>query len=445
MKRLTMALAAMAALAMGAAPLAAHAADAPAKRPDITKDQRERGMKEAPAVAKTAGITCDISEAYYVGQSTAKEGKQNVYEIACKEGLGYLLISQGSTVKAYDCLAAATQPSQACRLQGNLNPYEGLKPLIAQTGAACTPKAARYVGSNATSTIYEVACQEGSGYLLQTSALGTAATTPTLEPCAAHLGQGGAMECTLTPKDQVMAYINSLVAKSGKQCTVSGVRYIGADKTSGDAFYEVGCGSAAGFVLDTDKTGGLKQAIGCAQAQAFGGCTMTDTTKVATEEVATYTKLAKAGGYNCDVSKYRYIGSDSKKDEVVELACSNRADGTVAVFPADANGKAEFVDCVKAGQFGPNGACKLSSPEPVYAKYSAALAAKGRSSCKVSGARFLGTTASGSDYIETACSDGNPGWVMELGAGDTNVKSLLSCGQAASAGLPCQLPTNMKK
>jgi hypothetical protein len=256
------------------------------------------------------------------------------------------------------------------------------------------------------------------------------------------MGQGN-MECTLTPKEQVTTYVNGLVAKSGRQCQVSGTRYIGADKTSGDAYYEVGCGSESGFIIDTDKAGAYKSVIGCGQAGGLGGCTMTDTTKVATEEAATYTKLAKAGGYNCDVSKYRAIGMDAKKDEVVELACSNRPDGTVAVFPSDAGGKAEFVDCVKAGQFGPNGACKLTSAEPIYAKYSAALAAKGRSSCKVSGARFLGSSQSGSDYIETACTDGNPGWVMEM-TGDS-VKTLLSCGQAASSGLPCQLPTNVKK
>ena len=81
---------------------------------------------------------------------------------------------------------------------------------------------------------------------------------------------------------------------------------------------------------------------------------------------------------------------DAKKDDIVELACSNRPDGTVAIFPGSAGGQAKFVDCVKAGEFGPSGACTLSSPTLVYAKYSAALAAKGRSSCKVSGARYLG-------------------------------------------------------
>jgi hypothetical protein len=444
MRRLTMALAAMAALAIGAAPLAAHAQDKKDdKKTAITKDQRDKGMKEAPPVAKTAGITCDITDAYYLGSSKTKDGKQDVYEVACKQGLGYILLSQGATAKAYDCLATQSQPSLNCKLPANANPADGLKPLVAQTGVTCTPGKARYVGANATTTVYEVACQEGAGYLIQAPVPGAAATAVTAEPCAATLGQGN-MECTLTPKEQVQAYINGLVTKSGHQCQVSGSRYIGADKNTGDSYYEVGCGSEAGFVIDADKTGAYKSVITCGQAAGLGGCTLTDTTKVATEEAATYTKMAKASGFNCDVSKYRPIGMDAKKNEVVELACSNRPDGTVAVFPADPNAKGEFVDCVKAGEFGPNGACKLSSLDLVYAKYTSALAAKGRSSCKVSGARYMGATASGSDFVETACADGNPGWVVELGQGDS-VKSLLSCGQAASAGLSCQLPTNQKK
>ncbi|WP_158914334.1 hypothetical protein [Caulobacter sp. S45] len=438
MRRLTMALAAMAALAMGSAPLAAHAADA--KKAEITKDQRDKGMKAAPAVAKAAGLSCNVSDAYFIGSS---KDKQDIYEVACSEGLGYILLAQGTTVKAYDCLATKSQPTLTCKLPGNANAAAGLKPIVAQAGMTCTPKDARYVGANATTTVYEVACQEGSGFILQTPAPGAAAAATVAEPCAATMGQGN-MECTLTSKDQVMAYINGLVAKSGHQCQVSGTHYIGADKTSGDAYYEVGCGSQAGFVLDTDKTGAYKNVISCAQAAGLGGCTLTDTTKVATEEVATYTKLAKSGGYNCDVTKYRPIGMTDAKDEVVELACSNRPDGTVAVFPSAGDGKARFVDCVRAGQFGPNGACKLTDLAPIYAKYSAGLAAKGRSSCKVSGARFLGSTKAGTDYIETACSDGNPGWVLEMTQSDS-VQTLLSCGQAAGAGLPCQLPTNMKK
>ena len=113
------------------------------------------------------------------------------------------------------------------------------------------------------------------------------------------------------------------------------------------------------------------------------------------------------------------------------------------MFPDSPSVKARFVDCVRGGQFGAQGACELTSLTPIYAKYTAALAAKGRSSCKVSGARYLGQTAEHTDFVETACADGGPGWVLELTENDT-AKTLLSCGQAASSGMKCQLPTNAK-
>jgi hypothetical protein len=438
MKLLKMALAALAALAMGSAPLAAHAADKE-KPGAITKDQRDKGMKQAPALAKSAGIACTVADAYFLGTSNGKDAKQDVYEVACQEGLGYVLLSSGATTKAYDCLATKAQPTLTCKLPANANPVDGLKGFVTKAGVACTTKDGRYIGTSASSgqTVYEVACQEGPGYILQTSA-----SAVTAIPCAAAQGQGN-MECSLTTKDQINAYLQGLVAKSGKQCQISASHYIGVDKNSGDAYYEVGCGQQAGFVLDTDKTGAYKTTVSCAQAQGLGGCTLTDTTKIATEEVATYTKLAKDGGFNCDVSKYRAIGMDANKNEVVELACSNRPDGVVALFPSAAGGKAEFIDCVRSGQFGNSGTCQLSKPTTVYAKLSAALAAKGRSSCKVSDARYLGRSQSGTDFLETACSDGAPGWVLEVDTAD-NVKQLLSCGQAKSAGLSCQMPTNQE-
>ena len=62
----------------------------------------------------------------------------------------------------------------------------------------------------------------------------------------------------------------------------------------------------------------------------------------------------------------------------------------------------------------------------------------------MSGGRYIGRNPqSGSDFVETACTDGKPGWVIELSPSD-QVRSLLSCGQAKSVGLACQLPTNVK-
>ena len=437
MRRSATALVMLAALTLGSIPLAVHAQDK--AKPEITKEQREKGTKDAASVVQKAGLTCTVSDAYYLGKSNGAD-KADIYEVACQQGPGYILLAGASTTKSYDCLATVSQPNLACRLPANADPKQGLKPLIASAGVTCTPTNARYLGANAATNVYEVACQEGPGYVLEAPAAGATATAVQAIPC---IQTSGSIACTLTSKAQTDAYLTGLVAKSGHTCQISASRYIGTDKTTNAAYYEVGCGAQPGFVLAASKAGGVDRTLSCAQAQALGGCTFTSAAQMTAADTVNYTRMAKAGGFNCDVAKYRDIGLDANKGDIVELACSNRPDGAVAVFPASAGARPQFVDCVKAGEFGASGVCTLSSSQPVYDKYTAALAARGRSSCKVSGARYLGRTPSGSDFVETACSDGKPGWVIELTQGD-QVKQLLNCAQARSSGLACELPTNAK-
>ena len=304
----------------------------------------------------------------------------------------------------------------------------------------CTPTNAKYLGANATTTVYEVACQEGPGYLLQ-APVAPATTAVVAVPCLQT--EGSANACTLTGKTQSMAVLNTLVTQAGKTCQISADRFIGNDPKTGDAFYEVGCGAQPGFVLAATKTGGLDRVITCGQAAAMGGCKLSDSTQVMAQESATYTQQAKAGGFNCDVSKFRPVGLDNGGNEVVELACSNRPDGTVAIFPKTAGGKTQFVDCIKAGEFGPSGACTLTSPTPIYAKYSAVLAAQNKGACKVSGARYIGQTPHGDNFIETSCADGKPGWVIQFSPSD-QAKDIMTCGQAKAAGVACQMPGNAR-
>ncbi len=86
-------------------------------------------------------------------------------------------------------------------------------------------------------------------------------------------------------------------------------------------------------------------------------------------------------------------------------------------------------------------------PETGYFVFtSAALAAKGKGSCKVSDARPYGAkTGAGAYMVEVACSDGGPGWVIELAPTSDTAVDLLNCAQAAKlGGGGCQLPTNKK-
>ena len=437
MRRFAAALLALATLAVGLASPAAHAEDK--AKPAITKDQRDMGLKDAPAAVQKANLTCTISDAYFLGKSNTGD-KASIYEVACQQGTGYIVMTGEGSSKVYDCLAVANSAQLACRLPANADPKQDLKPYIASAGVTCTPTNARYLGSNDTVAVFEAACQEGPGYILQAPLPGLTAATVAV-PC---IQAAGKMACTLTSPGQNQAFLGALASKAGRTCQISGSRYLGSDQKTGVSYYELGCGAQPGFVLGANKTGGLDRVLSCTEAKNLaGGCTLTDETKVAAQQTADYTRMVKAAGFDCDVSKSREIGQDASHDSIAELACSNRPDGMVAVFPAAAGGRVQLVDCVKAGEFGEQGVCQLTTPTTVYAKYTAALAAKGRSSCKVSGARYLGRTPSNTDFVETACVDGKPGWVIELTQSD-QVKQLLSCGQAKAAGLACQLPTNAR-
>jgi hypothetical protein len=431
MRRLATALAALAALMLGA-PLAAHAQD----KPQLSKEQRDRGMKEAPAAVQKQGLNCTVTDAYYIGQSTGAD-KSQIYEVACQQGLGYVILA-GAQPKAYDCVAAASQKTLACRLPANADPKQGLKPVIAAAGVTCTPTQARYVGSNTTETVYEVACQEGPGYILEAPAPGQTAAATGI-PC---IQAPSNMACTLTSAAQNQAYLAALVSKAGRTCQVSGSRYLGADK-EGVAYYEVGCGAQAGFVLGANKAGAVSRVLSCGEAQALGGCQLTSAAQVAAEDNTRYSQLAKAAGFNCDVNRDRTIGQDKSGQTVVEIACANRPDGAVAVFAGAPGGRSQIYDCVKATSLGSNVSCTLTQPTSIYAKYTAALAAKGRTTCQVSGARYLGHNSSGVDVIEAACADGKPGWVMEV-TPTYQATQVYSCGQAKASGLTCELPTNVR-
>jgi hypothetical protein len=438
MKSIALAIAAAATLALLTAPFQAFAADKPE---DYTRDQISQGKKDAPAVAQTAGIPCTVTDAAFVGQSTGKDDagktyKQSIYEVACSEGLGYALLAPvGQTPKAFDCVALIGNPSLACRLPENKDPKKGLLPLVAQSGKTCALSDARYLGSKPTGeTFYEVGCGAAPGFLIETAK----GQPPKAMGCDEV---SGALTCKFTTEAQISAESNAaavaLLAKSGKSCQLSKSRKIGALQ-SGDMAYEVACSDGSGYILEESTAGAFHAAINC--ANAGDACKLTDATKAQTAEVGTYTRLAKTSGYPCDVAEYRFIGIDSSKNEVVELKCSNRADGAVAFFPAD-NSKGHFMDCVQVGAI--QQSCKMSDPSALYPKYTQALAAKGKNTCKVSNARGVGRAANGDVFVETACSDGLPGYVMEMTPAGT-IGELLTCGQAKASNISCTLPGNVR-
>jgi len=432
------------ALALHGQALAATAAPAAGK---IEPKMREQGMKEAPAVIQQAGIDCTVSDAYLMGNGeTTVDGKKvktSIYEVACGSGMGYVAQAiPGSAPVTYDCLtmkdsadkaiAAKQKPGPTCNLPANLDPKQGLIPLLTKAGVNCGAiTGAHWMGSSPADKIslYETACSNGSGYVLIEPLAGS---TKPLSATDCMKASSLGVECELTSKDQIQAgIIKASAAANRPACMPTKGRWVVTDPATKNDYFEVGCADGAtGFMFQTDDKGAFKGVIECVRATRIaGGCNFSQASAGQTSDSATYTKLAKQINDPCTVTKYQSYGTeDGGPRELVELACSDASSGGYALVPTAAGQTGEYFNCVRAQDRGLT--CRLTPMQATYAKISSQIAARGKTTCNVDGGRGIGKDANGSEYIEVTCA-GGPGLVLEYSKlPQETLVSALPCAQA---------------
>jgi hypothetical protein len=416
-----------------------------AAAPAVDAKAREAGMKAAPDIAKAAGISCTVTDARLIGSD--KKTATDYYEVACQQGLGFaILAKKDAAPQTYSCLETAAagadgKPSAlACLLPGNADPKAGLVPYLAKAGATCDIQNARAIGAGAKNAYFEVACKGGAGYVIQTASPVNVDQEVIVNSCLLY-EDGGNVSCKLTDKATQLSIVDTLNAAAGKNCAVKDRRYVLSTKT--DNYFEVSCEDGKGYMLQQAAAGGaFVRAIDCAQAGFVGGgCTLSDAVAAQTEQAGLYTKLATKAGFDCKVEKYGMLPSQDPRKEIVELKCSNRPDGGIGIFTGTSN---TVYDCITSEMNGYR--CSFTKPDAAFPRLTADLKGLGKGSCTVSGARIIGQTAT-DGYVEVACSDGLPGWVMAYPLNTTapHAKEVLSCVQAKGVGGGCKLPTNKTK
>lgn len=409
---------------------------------DLTPEKKkERGKAEAPAAAQAQGLACTITDAQLV-----TEGKQNkedvkVYEVACSEGLGYLIVQKASAPATIDCVASITAANQAkaegrapdvtCSLPSNVDIKRQLQPLVTASGARCTVTDGLWIGMSATTKLsrYEVGCTEGMGYLVDRPA-GPGAKPAVIDCLSA---QQSNYDCKLTPKAQRLGTVTALVAKSGKSCTVTDARVMGTD-SRGSIFYEAACGSQPGLIIEADNTGAVKRAVDCLQgAKIGGGCKLSDTSVAANAKRDQYVAMLKTRGVPCQATDFRLIGTDTRNNrEVVEFACSDRPSGLVIFVPAAANGKFEAMDCITSTLYAAR--CELTPRTALHTVLANAITAGGKA-CQVSDFRVLGPSAEpDGEVLEVACGAGEPGYITDVPASRVKYRRAQTCAVSASRG-----------
>jgi hypothetical protein len=417
-------------------------------KPAIDAKARETGMKEAPAVIQASGAGCTVSDARFIGED--KKAGAKYYEVACNEGMGFAMIAKKDVApQVYTCLessqpaADGKQGGLACILPGNANPGAGLAPYVKKASVNCDIENSRAIGSGAKNAYFEVACKGGTGYIVQTVAPLNVAGEVQVNSCLLY-EEGGNISCKLTTRQTqlvVVDTLNTAAAAAGTTCAVKDKRYILSTKA--DNYFEVACQDGKGYVYQqTAATGAFARAIPCAQAGFVGGgCTLTDAVAALTEQAGFYGKLATKAGYPCDVEKYGMLPTNDPKKEIVELKCKGSDVGAIAVFTATSG---TVYDCLTAEMNGFR--CSFTKKDTQYARLTKDLVNFNKASCTVSDARIIGSTDT-EGFVEVACSDGLPGWVLgyPVGVAKPAAKEFLSCAQAKGIGGGCKLPTNKTK
>ena len=409
----------------------------------VDAKSRETGMKEAPPLMAQTTIACQVSDARLIGAD--KKTSTSYYEVACQEGMGYAIVAKKDAApQAFNCLetgqvgADGKESGLKCLLPANVDPKQGLKPYLAKASAACDLQNARAIGTGNNNSFFEVACKGGAGYIVQVPVPmkleGTVANS-----CLLY-DETGNISCKLTDRATQLQVVDTLAAAANNGCAVKDKRYILTTKS--DNYFEVSCQDGKGYVLQqTLASGALARTIDCANAPGGAECTLTDTRAAKTEQAGLYTSLAKKAGFDCKVESYGLFPSNDPKKEVVELKCSNRPDGGIGMFSPTDN---RVYDCLFSELNGFR--CSYTKPTAVFPRLWSDLKGYGKGSCEVSDARVIGRTET-DGFIEVACADGLPGWVLAypLNAPAPKPKELLSCLQAKSVGGGCKLPTNIKK
>lgn len=406
----------------------------------IAPDKRRRGMADTPSLIEKAGAACALVDARLIVDE-APSGR-SFYEIACNPGLGGVLMSEGGGTKStfYSCLATAKpgadgkQGGLACALPANADAVYALAPFVLKTPTSCPIARARWIGSSVSQSYFEIRCVDGAGYILGTSSPPRLDRPITIHPCSAYEA-GGNIGCKIAGGNDKET-VDRLLQLSGKTCDFRDLRYM-VTATNGSRYYEVACTEGTGYVLEQAGNGAFAKAIDCIDAPVGAECALTDPKAGRARQTERYSKAATAAGFTCQVERYARFAIPNR--DVVELKCLDRPDGGIAVFGRP-DGDVVY-NCTVSEAHGYR--CSLTPKSASFASVTRDLKAFGKDGCTVSDIRAMDRRTADVGYIEVACSDGFPGWVIGYDA-KGKAKDALSCPQSQTLG-GCKLPSNLSR
>jgi hypothetical protein len=215
-------------------------------------------------------------------------------------------------------------------------------------------------GKELETRVYEVACADNMGYLLETvgKEMPIAISCLSAEEARAvdvAKGKEPSFFCKLPENSNVYAMVTSMImAGAGAQCDVGVLQLYGRSESTHSEYSEVACKDGNGFLLRVAQPGSQAKTVvmTCAEAARQNiKCKLTDAGPVeAPVTLQTFKEALARNGVSCDIGQIRLIGQeDHLKRYVVEYICANQPKSAIAFIPLAGNSNPyESLDCATA-------------------------------------------------------------------------------------------------
>jgi hypothetical protein len=237
--------------------------------------------------------------------------------------------------------------------------------LLAALQLSCEISAAQLVvsgsrridGKETPVRVFDVACAQGLGYLLETQGAATPVAISCLtaeEARAADVAKGKepGFFCKLPENHDVYAAVASLIASGtgGAQCMVQRLQWLGRSDSAHSEYSEVACEGGKGYVLGTALPGSQAKVTvtSCGDAARQGvRCRLTDSGPAENEPTLDTLKEVLAPHVSCKIDPIRLVGQEEHlKRYVVEYHCADQPAAGIAFVPLPGNTNPyESIDC----------------------------------------------------------------------------------------------------
>ncbi len=229
--------------------------------------------------AARAGAECDVTQAVLRGKDSVGDRQ---YEVACREGPGYLIVA-GMTNIAHNCLllasqnerfereGASTRQAPACLLRANRNPLRHFTSMGISAGLDCRVDEGRVVGlSPGGGAIYEVGCHRAVGVWIEQRSTGWAITD-----CLEIRSRGDICQFT-TEAEALAGFRRLLEGNPAEACAPTEFRSMGRN-AAGILYYQLTCSDGAAIIVGMDGERKVSSVLSCTDAVHIGdGCRAND-------------------------------------------------------------------------------------------------------------------------------------------------------------------------